>query len=406
MQVRGPLGGLAAVVAPPGAKRRKLRHPPPVAMDGERSGAGWRRVRRIGAVLAVALVVHVFVLPQIAGARRAFDLLTDVEPGWLVAGVLLEAAAIAAYAELTRTLIPADDRPSLRTATAITMSTLGLTHVVPGGTAVGSSLGYRLLTNAGVQGTDAGFALATQGIGSAVVLNMLLWVGLVVSVPLRGFNPLYGTAAVLGALLLAAVGAAVLLLTKGEARLAATVSRVADRLPFLDGPLVADVLGRVADRLRSLAVAPGLLARAAGWAALNWLLDAAALWVFLAAFGYHTSLDALVVSYGIANVLAALPITPGGLGLVEASLTASLVGFGATRGVALLGVVAYRLVNFWLPIPLGAVSYLSLRLGAPDDPDDPAEKLRRAAVEAEESAPDTREWARRHGVRVQRRRRG
>jgi uncharacterized protein (TIRG00374 family) len=111
----------------------------------------------------------------------------------------------------------------------------------------------------------------------------------------------------------------------------------------------------------------------------------AALWVFLAAFGHRTSPDALLISYGLANVLAAIPLTPGGLGVVEAALTASLVGFGATRGVAVLGVVSYRLVNFWLPIPVGAVAYLTLRRG-----DREPGELRRVAEAAVERGPQDR----------------
>ena len=68
-------------------------------------------------------------------------------------------------------------------------------------------------------------------------------------------------------------------------------------------------------------------------------------------------------SVGVANLLAAIPITPGGLGVVEAVLTATLVGFGLDRGTAAIGVVTYRLAAFWLPIPLGALAYGSLKLG-------------------------------------------
>lgn len=368
-------------------------HPPPVAEEqGARSNAAWRRLRRIVALLAVAFVVQFLVLPQLADARDALDLLGGVRAGWLVAGCVLEAAAIASYAQLTRSLLPAATRPSFRSTLAITLSTLGLSHVVPGGSAVGSSVGYRLLGNQGVSGTDAGFAIATQGIGSAIVLNVLLWLGLVISIPTRGFDPLYGSAALAGALLLGSVGGAVALLTKGEDRVAALVCRVADHVPFLHGPDVANVLRRVAARLRELAANPRLLARATGWATLNWLLDAAALWVFLAAFGYRTGLEGLVISYGLANVVAALPITPGGLGVMEGVLTATLVGFGSPRDLALLGVVSYRLVNFWLPIPLGAVSYLSLRV-AGGDRRGSREVLREAAEEADQ-------------VRVARRRKG
>jgi uncharacterized protein (TIRG00374 family) len=367
----------------------------------DRRGTGRRRLRRAVMVLLGAVIVEYLVLPQIAGARKAVHTLGTVQPGWLVAGVVFEAAAIVSYTELTRTLLPLDQRPKRSTLLRITMSTLGLSHVVPGGTAVGTSMGYRLLTTAGVTGTDAGFVIATEGLGSAVVLNMLLWLGLIVSIPIRGFNPLYGTAAVLGALLLALVGGAVIALTKGEERLAVIVCSVADRIPFLDGRDVSSGLHGVAVRLRGLATDPLLLGRAALWAALNWAFDMAALWVFLAAFGHRVGPDGLVISYGIANVLAAIPVTPGGLGVIETVLTATLVGFGTPRAVALLGVVSYRLVNFWLPIPLGAVSYLSLRVD--DDVARRARELRKLAELAEEEAPRARDWARQRGVKFRRR---
>src|SRR5208282_3908072 len=70
----------------------------------------------------------------------------------------------------------------------INMSTLALSHVSPGGTAPGAALGYRLLTQSGVNGADAGFALGTQGIGSAVVLNVLFWLSLVGFLIFNGFH--------------------------------------------------------------------------------------------------------------------------------------------------------------------------------------------------------------------------
>ena len=51
-------------------------------------------------------------------------------------------------------------------------------------------------------GPDAGFALATVGLGSAVVLNLILWCGLIVSIPIRGVNPLYGAAALVGVIVM------------------------------------------------------------------------------------------------------------------------------------------------------------------------------------------------------------
>ena len=84
--------------------------------------------------------------------------------------------------------------------------------------------------------------------------------------------------------------------------------------------------------------------------------------MFLAAFGYRAGVDGLIVAFALAYVLAAIPVTPAGLGVVEATMIAMLTFFGADRGTATLGVVSYRLVNFWLPIPLGGLAYLSLQV--------------------------------------------
>jgi uncharacterized protein (TIRG00374 family) len=157
----------------------------------------------------------------------------------------------------------------------------------------------------------------------------------------------------------------------------------------------------VAEQLRALMAQPRLLLRATFWAAANWILDMAALAVFLAAFGATVPLDGLVVSYGVAYVLAAIPITPGGLGVVEATLTAALVGFGVPRGEALVGVVAYRVANFWLPIPAGAAAYLALKVTDMRDRRR-MKALREVATGALEEAPTPREWAERHGVRSRR----
>jgi putative heme transporter len=193
---------------------------------------------------------------------------------------------------------------------------------------------------------------------------------------------------------------AVVSLTRGEDRMTRVVCRAAGHVPVLDGEVLARMLHRVADRLRVLGSDRPLLARAALWATANWLLDAASLWVFVAAFGHRLELDGLIVAFGLANVLAAIPITPGGLGVVEAVLTSALVGFGTPRGTAVLGVVIYRLVNFWLPIPIGGVAYLSLKVGPATAKGERAAILRRAAEESIAAAPDPRQWAEERGIRL------
>lgn len=165
------------------------------------------------------------------------------------------------------------------------MASTGVNHVVPGGVATTVTVNYRLMGRAGVPSDELGFAVDSQAIGSTVVLNVLLWCALVVSIPTNGFQPVYGTAAAVGAVLLAAFSAA------------------------------------------------------------NWLLDAAALWVMLVAFGHRPGVVGLLVAYGLANVMAAIPISPGGLGVIEEILIPTLVGFGTPRAEASIGVVAYVAVD-------------------------------------------------------------
>ncbi|MBV8463884.1 MAG: hypothetical protein JO368_11350, partial [Acidimicrobiales bacterium] len=189
-----------------------------------------REVRlSVGTVLAFLFVFYV-ALPLVASHRAEVGALTHIHPAYLVLGVLLEIAALAAYAQLTHAVLPNGGPRRLRLF-RINLSTLSLSHVAPGGTAPGAALGYRLLTQSGVSGSDAGFALGTQGIGSALVLNVIFWVALVGFVATHGFHVpvshrsgastsgsvLVVVAAGVGATLAVVFGAAVWLVTRGPA---------------------------------------------------------------------------------------------------------------------------------------------------------------------------------------------
>jgi uncharacterized protein (TIRG00374 family) len=317
---------------------------------------------QVGRLLLLALIIEYLVVPQLAGPRKVAHLLTQVNPLLLLAGVALEAGALVCYAQLTRTVLPPDDRLGLFTVQRIQLATLSVSHCAPGGSATGTALGYRLMTQSGLARSDVGFALAMQGIGSAVVLNALLWVALIISIPLYGFSTLYLSAAAVGVVVLCLAGFLLFLFTRGEHWVGGRLERVAGRVPFVDGAGLRHFFEDVAARLREVGRNRKVLIWAIVWAGANWLLDAGSLAVFVGAFGHWVDPDGILVAYGLANVLAAIPITPGGLGVIEATLTSVLVGFGTPRGVATLGVIAYRLVNFWLPIPLGGLAYLSLQV--------------------------------------------
>jgi Lysylphosphatidylglycerol synthase TM region len=143
------------------------------------------------------------------------------------------------------------------------------------------------------------------------------------------------------------------------------LSALGRRLPFLHPETLPRLFGQLVGRVQELSKDRRQLGKALFFAAANWLFDAGSLFVFVGAFGHWVNPVALLVAYGVANIAAALPITPGGLGVVEATVSGILVGFGTPRSIAIWGVLAWRLVNFWLPIPIGGTSYLSLQLHPP-----------------------------------------
>jgi uncharacterized protein (TIRG00374 family) len=320
--------------------------------------------RTVGGTVKLIIFLTVFVffgLPAITNARDSIRRLSTVEPVLLGAGLGLELLSLLAYSQLTRAALPRGTI-GLPLLTRIQLTTRAITNVVPGGSAAGSAVGYRLLTLGGVRGADAGFALVTSGVISAVMLNLLLWITLVVSIPAAGFRPVYVTMALTGVLVIAAFGSLVLGLIYGEQHALRFVRSLARHVRFLKEDRLTSLVSRLAERLRDLVADRELLRRLVMWSLFNWLLDAAALWVFLRAFGPSVRVDSLLVAFCVANISAVIPITPGGLGVFDATLVAmlALFGHGDSAGLA---VPMYRLAQYWVPIPLGALSYITLRAG-------------------------------------------
>jgi hypothetical protein len=137
---------------------------------------------------------------------------------------------------------------------------------------------------------------------------------------------------------------------------------IGDKIPGLSGERVERAVLDASASFMVLARDKRVMAWALLWASLNWLLDAASLWCFVAAFGSRVNPVELFAAYGISNVAGALPVSPGGLGIIDSAAPLLLVGFGVTRSVATLGVLGWRMVNFWLPIPTGAAAYVSLKV--------------------------------------------
>jgi hypothetical protein len=91
-----------------------------------------------------------------------------------------------------------------------------------------------------------------------------------------------------------------------------------------------------------------------------WAFDIATLWACFHAFGSPPTVAVIVMAYFVGALASALPLS-GGLGGVEAGMVGAFLAFGTPASLAILAVLSYRLISFWLPTIPGAAAYLQLR---------------------------------------------
>ncbi len=317
----------------------------------------WRTT--IKAAIAVAAVWFLAV-PQLRLAWSARSVVAIAQPALLGLAAVLAGAALLAYAQLMRTNLGDQTKPGLWHTLGIITTALGVSNITPGGSAVGSLVTFKMLQRAGVDRTRAAAAMAVTSIGSALVLNILLILGLLTILPTRG-----AATGVLACIpttaLLLAMAVLAQRVTAHDPRLWATARRLDRRLGIGSQPVTA-FLDELATQFASWRLQPGRLARALGWATVNWLVDVAALWTVLFAVGQRLSPPAVLVAFSLANLAALVPLTPGGIGVVELTMTITLVGLGGAPAPVAAAVAIYRIFSYWTPIPASALSYLATRV--------------------------------------------
>ena len=316
----------------------------------------WVRIV-VGSVLAVAALEY-GVLPFVVTARHDLEVVGDVAVPLLCAALLLEVGAVLSYTLMTQAVLPRGDRLGFGTQLRIDVTGLGASHVLPGGGATAAALRYELMTDAGVARAPAlTTTAALQPTVSDLALVCCYGLGALLAAHEVVRHPVLVLTVVVGVAALGVAALAVWRLARGPAAVVVRsddgtgwrrwLQRRWDQTTVQIGEFVRD-----ADRTGP----------AVTFAVANWLLDAACLWLCLFAFGYAMSPALLLTAYGFANLLALLPVTPGGLGVVEGTLIPILLAFGTPGSVAVLGALTWRLLQFWLPIPVGLGCYASLRL--------------------------------------------
>lgn len=333
-------------------------------------------------VASIGLALHL-ILPQIPGIERSARLLTDASHVLVAAALAAEILSELCYARLLQSFVSGLRRAGVRRSPnlwfflRLTVTGYGAAHVLPGGGATASAIDYRALRSRGYDAASVARTLATVAAFVYAALGLLFASGLVYLLA----NHDLSVPGAVGAMVLLTLPLLLVVATYVSGKRPGSLERPLGRMlygvvrVFRRGyarPVMQvrarRLVERLADEYRAIRVElqhdPRRAARLFSLAFGFWAFDALCLILVFQALGVRAGVVPLLVAYGVATVAGSLPLTPGGIGVFETTMlaTLALLGVGSEAAIPILG---YRLFNFWLPIPLAALFYPTLHMKGP-----------------------------------------
>jgi hypothetical protein len=321
----------------------------------------WSPLRLLFLVFSAATLY--LLLPKILDVLDRWTELQTISWPWFVVMFGFQVGSFVCMWWLIRIALPQTD---WFVAATSQMAGAAVAKAVPGGAAIGAALQFRMLAASGVPMGTAGSTMAATSIVSTGTLFALPFVALILA--------FFGAPIPKGLVLVAWAGGILFMLLVSLGVVAVNTDRP---LVVVGGWIekVAGVIARRRGRPNRFSVARLLAERDRVKAALgerwgqalvassgNWLLDYLALVAALQALDARPRMSLVLLAYGAAAVLGMIPLTPGGLGFVEAGLVGALTLAGVPAQDALLATLAYRLVSYWLPLPAGLGAYIAFRV--------------------------------------------
>jgi putative heme transporter len=323
-------------------------------------------------VLVVA-AVFVFILPRIADYRDVWGVLRD-EVGWAEALVLAGATVLnlVTFAPPWMVALPG---LGFRPAFMLSQASTALSMVAPAGAAVGMAGSYGLLRSWGFASAPVALAVALTGVWNQLANLTFPVVGLVLLTGVDQDHPALTTAAFIGLGVLVGLLAAFVLALSSPRRarqIGDAAARFVTRVKgwFRRRPVTWD--GESLARFRRNAL--GLLRRR--WHLLTLATLVGHLTVFLLLLvclrvvGVSESEISWIqafAAWSLVRILGALPITPGGVGIVEVGLSGALVAFGASNADAVAATLLYRALTVLPTLGLGMLAAVTWRSHRPRD---------------------------------------
>lgn len=275
---------------------------------------------------------------------------------WVAVATVAEAGSLVAFGIVQRRLLEAGgvEISTLR-LTGVTLASTAIANSMPGGPVVASVFAFRQYRQGGADDALAGWTLVAVFVSASVSLALVAAVGVGVAGAEGASLDLVGVTVVvlLGALALGAV----FVQRRALVWVVTAAVRGSRRLVGWPRGEAGDVVDAFVRRLTTVTLSLRQALSVLAWGLGNWVLDCSCLALCFLAVGAGIPWRGLLLSYGAAQLAANLPITPGGLGVVEGSLTIALLAFGADQSSTTVVVLLYRIISFWLELPVGWITW-------------------------------------------------
>ncbi|MQA11166.1 MAG: flippase-like domain-containing protein [Pseudonocardiaceae bacterium] len=325
------------------------------------------------AVLVVAFLTLRGRIPSPAEVRSALE---AADARWLLLAAAAEFVSLGMFARLQRRLLNAFGvHLPLPRSLALAYSRAAITFSMPAGSAVSAAYAFRQFRLGGANRSAAATVLVLAGLVSTGALALLYGTGVLTTgvLELSAASDIHP--AVIALATLAVLVAITLVIRRLVRSRKAAGPAAADPAPEPQPerpahqwpsrwPRVTNAMRELTDALRGSRSVPyrhwGL---ALGAATTNWLTDLLCLAAAARAFDLPLDLVQLGTIYLTVQIVRQVPLTPGGIGVIEASLLTGLVSAGAAESPAAAAVLAYRLLSCWLIIPVGLLAFAVLRRG-------------------------------------------
>jgi uncharacterized protein (TIRG00374 family) len=270
--------------------------------------------------------------------------------------VVVEVASLVAFAGVQYRLLAAGRlRAPAGPLIGITLASQAITNSLPGGTAVAAVYGFRWYRRLGADDGLAGWAMVGTGVAAALSLALLAAGGLVFATE-QGAN-LDLVPVVAGVLVVTVAVGAIFVYERPLAAVVTWSLRASRRFTGRPRGDLESQIERVVARVTLVRLGWRQIGAVVGWALASWLLDCSCFALSFLLVGAGIPWKGLLLAYGAGQLAANLPITPGGLGAVEGSLTIALAYFGGARASSVDAVLVYRIISFWGVLAIGWLAW-------------------------------------------------